>query len=490
MFNQTFPEGILQCIARPEKLKTALLWLKENNKWYRDIEISVENISMYPENGDITHLIQRISMNADINLDIPTEDGLNSFVPDRSIIKQDDVFYHKLDMPYPELEKITINEFQKNGYFSKAFPALLPYGTGDYSNYHIDDNFSFSEYCKFFVQYKDRRFAQNFRFRYFLYNTSIRHQLLLKANVYIKQGQWQNENVESFKNIIEINPKLLNSMVCFTRQLKSTTAYWKSKCVELLDMCKQLRTPRIFFTLSAADYHWPDLYKVIAPNRKFEDLTSEDRRELMQQNPILVGYFFQYRLEQFVKLVLKPVYNIVDYWYGDEWQSRGSTHAHGVLWLKDAPNFAETNYTPDQIQELTNYFQNIVFAVNPHLKYGDIHPSQQKFSDIADDAQEVDLQHLLAHVQRHTKCGTHCLRRNLNSNIVSCRYKFPCSPKEIAEINDDDGYLRFHPKRDDTLLQRYSSVVMKSWRANHDFSPICSSEAVVYYVAKYIAKNV
>lgn len=80
---------------------------------------------------------------------------------------------------------------------------LFPTGEGDYSSYHTDDEITFPEYCKFLMQYEDRRFSQDFRFRYFLFNTQIRHKLLSQANVFIKQGKWKNDDVQEFKNAVK-----------------------------------------------------------------------------------------------------------------------------------------------------------------------------------------------------------------------------------------------------------------------------------------------
>ena len=46
----------------------------------------------------------------------------------------------------------------------------------------------------------------------------MRHKLLIQANVFIKQGQWKNDDAEEFKKAVLI---LLN------KGIQSTTAYWR-----------------------------------------------------------------------------------------------------------------------------------------------------------------------------------------------------------------------------------------------------------------------
>lgn len=296
IFHRKFDKSTLKCIARPEKLKTALLWLKANNKWYKNITISEENLSQYPKDGNISSLLKFLQIDIDDDINSVIEEYSNSFVPNAYNIQQDKIIYEKLNIKYPDLDSTPINEFSKDGYISKAFPILFPYGTADFSDCRIDDKISFGEYCKFLLQYKDRRFAQDYRFRYFLLNTHLRHQMISQARMYVKQGHWVDSDTLSFKDAIEKNPKFLDGIISFNKKIKGTTSFWKTKCAELITMCQQLGSPTVFFTLSAADYHWPDLYKILAPDLKFEDLSDNDRKVLMHRNPILTSFFFNIEL--------------------------------------------------------------------------------------------------------------------------------------------------------------------------------------------------
>jgi len=54
-------------------------------------------------------------------------------------------------------------------------------------------------------------------------------------------------------------------------------------------------------TLSAADLHWVDLFRLLDEN--YENLTEQDRRRLLQENPMVVDKFFSLRVEAFIKYV-------------------------------------------------------------------------------------------------------------------------------------------------------------------------------------------
>lgn len=94
----------------------------------------------------------------------------------------------------------------------------------------------------------------------------------------------------------------------------------------------------------------------------------------------------------------------------------------------------------------------------------------------------MDLIHLLNRVQRHTMCGDHCLRVDKNTGKKSCRYKFPKARNPESIIEESEGCLTFIPKRDDEYIQRYNYIITSIWRANTDFSPIVSVDAVIRLV--------
>lgn len=64
-------------------------------------------------------------------------------------------------------------------------------------------------------------------------------------------------------------------------------------------MVEQLGKPAVFFTLSVADYRWPDLFKILVPNRNYSELTMVEKMSLINENPILVAHFVQFRVETF-----------------------------------------------------------------------------------------------------------------------------------------------------------------------------------------------
>lgn len=106
-------------------------------------------------------------------------------------------------------------------------------------------------------------------------------------------------------------------------------------------MVEQIGTPTLFVTLSAADLHWKKLHRFLDPAQTVSGSSRrmvQQRLQMISDNPIVACYFFNQRLDAFLKEVMFPKYKVIDHWYRIEFQHRGSPHMHGVFWLKDALN--------------------------------------------------------------------------------------------------------------------------------------------------------
>lgn len=73
VFRKDTKHGIAEFRVRSSRIHKALIWLKENNIYYRHIEISLENLALLPEDNDITPMLQSIEI-PNNELDIITDD--------------------------------------------------------------------------------------------------------------------------------------------------------------------------------------------------------------------------------------------------------------------------------------------------------------------------------------------------------------------------------------------------------------------------------
>ena len=86
----------------------------------------------------------------------------------------------------------------------------------------------------------------------------------------------------------------------FTSSVKGTPAYWKKFLFDVLAMVKQLGIPTYFLTLSYADLRWEELPYIInklnnleLSDDKLKNLSYQERRNLLNNNPLFVARHFQ-----------------------------------------------------------------------------------------------------------------------------------------------------------------------------------------------------
>ncbi|KAK3925970.1 LOW QUALITY PROTEIN: ATP-dependent DNA helicase pfh1 [Frankliniella fusca] len=483
--------------VRGQKVKKALLWLKNNNDFYRDIEISTDNLDILPADGNVYNNLSGIDIEEcstddneeNISCVQENEDQITeSVVPMLGDTSEQDYFNNI--MGWPSLGEQPVNEFSHVGFIAKAFPTLFPYGHADLRAPR-NRQITATNYFRHLMRYKDKRFAQHPRFRYYAFNSEMRWRALKNGGVYVKKNEeFQDVSADYLKQKLEENPSLIKKN--YGSNLQGTRAFWFSKGKQLLAMFQQLKLPTLFFTLSSADMHWPELFKILAPDKDYNSLTSKERENLLQNNPMIADQFFHERVESFLKEVVIKKYKVKDYWYRTEYQHRGSPHVHGVLWLEGAPDVLNLpNATVEERDQIAQYFDELVSAFHPSLNTlrPSVHPSRKKLSEVED--LEEDLCHLLNSVQMHSRCSQkYCLRKNKKTKKIECRFKFPKDHNDQARIViTPEGDIEFIPKRNNPILNKCNFYMLQTWRANIDVAPVVSKRALLLYLTKYITKS-
>ena len=109
VFTKKLDTGTFQFRARAYYIKRALLWLKNNNKYYKHITISNDNMSAYPDDSDISEHFKLIEM--ELHDDIHEDDNIisNSFIPHVLTIDQDAYIDKELHLRCPDTSTEPIN---------------------------------------------------------------------------------------------------------------------------------------------------------------------------------------------------------------------------------------------------------------------------------------------------------------------------------------------------------------------------------------------
>ncbi|KAK3920379.1 ATP-dependent DNA helicase [Frankliniella fusca] len=489
--------------VRALKVRDALLWLQVNNEYYKDIVISEENLAELPDDGNVYERVNSMvidNIGSDEIVDVEVSSGqieneeepvMNvaaSGVPFLPLYNQDQLINSSLQ--WPNLGVDPVSEFE-SGFIVRAFPCLFPYGKCDLYDVREKKVHMF-EYFKHLFSYEDGRFGKHPTFRFFAFNMWLRHTAIKAGKVFVdKDSNLKNMNVEELKAYLDQNVSARRKIMFMGSNLKGSKSYWKSRCGELRDMVEQIGLPTVFLTMSAADLYWPDLYRILT-GKDINDISMRERRLLIQENPIIVDLFFDYRLQIYIQEVLEPKYKVIDYWYRIEYQHRGSPHVHGLFWFEHAPKNVEEllNGTEEEKLIVKTYFEGLISAVipNPNVEMAFRHPCEVRFGEVEDA--ETDISQLLLKVQRHTKCSPgYCLRLNKQRETV-CRFHFPFDINEAAELklNDKSGNYEFIPERNDPLLNKHNPFIISTWRANIDLSPVLYKSAVIEYITKYVSK--
>ena len=105
---------------------------------------------------------------------------------------------------------------------------------------------------------------------------------------------------------------------------------------------------------------WIDLFRMFAKlnnnveysDNQIEEKTWEQKSNLIQKDPVTCTRYFDHRVQEFVKIVLKSTHNpigvITDYFYCVEFQQRGSSHL--IAWIYNSPKF-----NVDQSDSITQF---------------------------------------------------------------------------------------------------------------------------------------
>ena len=503
---------------------SALQWLLSNNPYYRSIQINPNAVALLPEDGHLTGFNSVMLDATDENVELPpamVENPYNaqlseSFVPSttqrmtvQETVRQcvhERLSHHRLQqtapqtVSWPPCSGTPINEFNTEGYISCAFPSLFPTGAADFLAPR-PLAVTVGNYFKHLIMYKDARFAQHPRFRYFALNTEMRWRALQAGRIYIRQHPHDAQlSVEELRDMVGREGEVFSNRVMhYATSLRGTRQYWFKQRSRLVAMVDMLGLPTIFFTHSAADLHWPELAHLICPD---DPNSTSSRSKALQQNPAIADFFFHQRIVKFVDAFYVGVLGATDFWLRFEWQHRGSPHVHGLAWLPDAPDVEDIMASSESSTDiarwpLIQHVDKIVCTVNPAILLDGTnadnapppktnpHICNRSYAEVEDFDQ--DLTDLIATCQRHTRCSAaHCLRTS--NGQQKCRFGFPKPLQPETTLITEEGEPTLLTARNDGIINSFNPVQLSSWRANVDMQYCVSRHKVVEYCAKYATK--
>lgn len=439
------------------KILDALIWLKNHNHIYKNIDIKVPpNLNTSSLFLDFDDGITEMS-SVPCDYTVPIVDS-QRFVADG-----------KLVLPHVDSDPMYLNKIAFGE--EMAFPWLFPDGCNGV-NYERNIKLSLKKYCQYRLYHKDARWRKDVSYLLSAINMCEQEELLQSVNIVMKvrrtmnsEGTLKNSDVDNLQD----NPDILDNSYMFTKRIRGTAAYWKNCLLNLLSMLKCLGPPTLFMTLSSNDNHWVELAMAFT-GLPFDEINSPNLQEYIKTDPLLAAIHFERRWNALLKVMkdMKPLGEVEDYFARVEFQCRGSPHLHIFIWLKKRPNLSE-----DSFDSIVQFIDSIIST---------------KLPDINSDK---ELHDLVSSLQYHSHSFT-CKRPNRPGN---CRFGFPYQILEhtriLTNVNITQSKGRFYETargNNSLFINAYNPTILKLWKANMDIQVVGGSTSAAYYVCSYLCK--
>ena len=142
--------------------------------------------------------------------------------------------------------------------------------------------------------------ASHPRFGYWAYNMLQRKRLLNQGNFYIKHNFSEYlPTVDELREMLHSNSytSLMKKIQYYAKNICGTSSSWYQVKEQLKENLQQIGTPTIFWTLSCAEFHWPEFHAL------FGDVNNvyNTYKKNVINNPHILDWLFTKRTESFVR---------------------------------------------------------------------------------------------------------------------------------------------------------------------------------------------
>ena len=352
-----YKQAYLHDTIRPEKVITALKYLKNNNPMYSDININENWIQtwqqldqeLYDGVFDIEEAGETSEMNSQDQVQKSNEVGENDNnssgddqcdIEERHCVLNNDEKKDVIameencklrDLPYDTcLQSELLEEANQifsiaPGEGSKPIPLLtdksfeqlsnpdkFPSGKGSYADTNRNTRLTLRKYVNAQLLDHDGRFAKDIQYIFGMQYAVEHEQVRDCINIALQQTRGRQQLGKKLDAGMLKNPQHLHNLVkkdraySFLKNIKGSPPYWQKMFYEVLSMIRTLGIPTWFLTLSAADMKWPEVIQAIA--QQYGTIYTEDevltlpwqtKSMWLRSNPVTAARMFQYRLETF-----------------------------------------------------------------------------------------------------------------------------------------------------------------------------------------------
>ena len=449
MMNEKVSDQLTEHPDACERVRVALLWLKQNNHLYQTFLARFETMYRYFRDNLVNPEMLKLNYS-----DILEDEAIGMAFPiDSNYFENYSPLYGDMDLAGIQNPKAeTVEQFQDNvlalrEYTSvqygqkylleKTFPHLLVFGEG---GWYYKSLIGFSQFNKLRLFDCRGRFTNdpNYLFFMFDYMTKLR---MRGYNARKIVGVGRLERKLTADELSKANRDVHDPYAAYgtdvPRSIPGSKQYWKSFGLDLVAMTQQRGIPDFFLTLSPIGHTYSLPLGKVADPSEFSDLSVEQSDKMsVGPHPLESVLGAEKRFSAMLEIILNkqggPLGVVQDFVVKTEYQKRGGIHWHILFWV-------EPGTTPN----------DVVMAEMPCYR----------------DTSNIEAQYARRMVQKyqmHRQCyPTRCFKGYGGKVLSKCKYGFPFKiPQYIDEIDHD--CVRFLYKRrckEDTIQFRYIVIL-------------------------------
>lgn len=395
-------------VVRREKVRAALIWLKDNNPLYKDVCINHELLDSFDHTFVAPIHITLREADDDVNAEGSNPAGLqpSSELPEGLELAFDSAVITDLEgrvvtpvqMQVEALRHLKSgggfvqiphgpepsNTYNDHDAFPALFPTLFPYGTNGFEREDQPRKISMKIHAKHLLSLSDTRFQEHATFQFMVFNTLQRRDVNSSARFKINKNQFQFfqhgidgislhaidciasrlENGGSLEARTEderVIMQLMNKVTAITGNVQGTSSSRVRVRNKIRAMMHFLGMPSFYITINPADVYSPILKFMSGQEIDLDNLLPEqvpqywDQATRIARNPVLSAEFFDLSMQGFFDSILNytadhnpdelGVLGLTKGYFGCvEAQGRGTLHCHLFVWLEGGLN-------PQQIKE-------------------------------------------------------------------------------------------------------------------------------------------
>ena len=510
-------------IVRRQYVLEALLWLKENNFLYKDIEISEEDINKLPENScfaecfdheDDNNVTPRNENEKEQQI-ISYQDMTKEFImPECQETKSKEQIENEFKIKFNfDSELVTtaqrkpLNLKDIEHVLQKAHPCIFPRGEMSIDSIQREFNIPKSHMMKHIISHSDRRFTSCDEFVYLIHSIARQVQILDSSLYHWKHNQ-DLENITA-EELREDPIKLkifVKGIYAMTKTIIGSKAFYINAFKELSNMVWQLHMPLFFITITAADFHWPEIDEVLRRIDHSND-TEMAKYKLLKKYPALLVTLDRIRMNYICKELIPKLESIEDYWLTYEYQKSGALHVHGLFFtgpnepliqaLKEGKNTKDAMFKSMLIEKIEEHLSERVPYQYQKIKdelNDSIHPSSIKSIDVPEEDLIKDYVHLLSRLGEHEHRVHYCYTPE--EGPEKCRFGFPRPIRKESVIEETKDRRtstkteeRYMGKRNHSTIISHMIPLLLICRSSIEVTPCLTAERLVYYLTKYSTKD-